>query len=258
MRKALVPGLLAALIAAALAVVPAPAQRLASDLSERQIEVTSNFVGQTLTLFGNVEPALGASDQPVKGPFQVIIVVTGPAQERVVREQTNQFLIWLNTRSQTYLRIPSYKWVLSSAPLDTITSHGVLQDNHILLSATGGEIKPGSGVDPGLFRRELVRLMTDKGLYGLNEIGVHFRSNTLYSARIELPGDVPNGTFLAETYLFRNNVLIAHEAESFIVRKAGLERLLGDSARDYPLAYGLVCVALALCTGWLGGVVFRR
>ena len=251
-------GAILLLFIASLVTAPAAAQRLASDLSERQIEVTSNFVGQTLTLFGNVEPALGAADQPVKGPFQAIIVVTGPAQDRVVREQTNRFLIWLNTESETFLKIPSYKWVLSSAPLETIASVDVLQSNNILLSATGGSIKPGGGVDPGLFRSELVRLMTKKGLYGINETGLHFHSTTLYSASVELPGDVPNGSFLAETYLFRNKVLIAHKAESFIVGKAGLERMLGDSARDQPLLYGLTCVVLALTTGWLGGVVFRR
>ena len=111
---------------------------------------------------------------------------------------------------------------------------------------------------PRAFWPDMVRLMTDKGLYGVNESGVQFLSPTLYSVRINLPGDVANGTFLAETYLFRQGTLIAHEAESFVLRKAGLELLIGDSARDYPLAYGLICVALALFTGWLGGVVFRR
>ena len=250
--------LLFGLILATLAVLPASAQRLAGDLSQRQIEVTSNFVGQTLTIYGNVEPAPGQADKTVQGPFQVIIVVTGPTQNRVVREQTNQFLIWLNTKSMTFERIPSYKWVLSSAPLDTITTRPLLEDNRILLDAIGGEIRPGSNLDPILFRKELVRLMVEKGLYGVNDIGVHFNSSTLYSARIELPGDVPNGSFLAETFLFRQSELIAHKAESFVVRKAGLERLLGESAHDRPLVYGLARVTLALATGWLGGVAFRR
>ena len=121
-----------------------------------------------------------------------------------------------------------------------------------------GSDDTASPANSGLFRTQMTRLMVEKGLYGINETGVQFRSPTLYSVSIELPGDVANGTFLAETFLFRNNGLIAHKAESFVVRKAGLERLLGDSARDHSLAYGLACVALALLTGWLGGVVFRR
>ena len=245
------------LILASLFADAATAQRLAGALSDRQIEVTSNFVGRTLTLFGNVEPAIGAQT-PVRGPFNVIIVVTGPTQDRVVRRQTNRFLIWLNTESETFFGIPSYKWVLSSASLPSIADDAVLVDNHILLSSTGGDIKSRGNASPGLFNAQLIRLMTDKKLYGVDEAGVHFLSPTLYSARLELPGDVPNGTFLAETFLFRDHEVIAHQAESFVVRKAGLERLLGDSARDYPFLYGLTCVVLALSTGWLGGVVFRR
>ncbi len=237
---------------------PAAAERLAGALSHSQIAVTSSFVGQTLTLFGNVEPGIGAADQPVTGPFQVIVVVTGPAENRMVRQKTNRFLIWLNTDSETYFGVPSYKWVFSSAPLATITDSDELDANHILLSSVGEYVKAEGGADPQLFRTELVRLMIEKGFYGVNETGVLFRSPTLYSVRIDLPGDVPNGSFLAETFLFRYGQLIAHKAESFIVRKAGFERLLGDSARDYPLAYGLACVLLALFTGWFGGVVFRR
>ena len=237
---------------------PAEAQRLAGALSDRQIQVDSSFVGQTLTLFGNVEPDIGQSGSPVDGPFQVIVVVTGPAQDRVVREQTNRFLIWLNTDGVTFVGIPSYKWVFASAPLDTVTGPDVLAANRIPLTAIGDEVRMLGSGDSGKFLDQLVRLMTDKRLYGVNETGVVFQSPTLYSVRIELPGDVPNGTFLAETFLFRSSELVAHKAESFVVRKAGLERLLGNSARDYPLAYGLTCVALALLTGWLGGVIFRR
>ncbi len=29
-------------------------------------------------------------------------------------------------------------------------------------------------------------------------------------------------------------------------------------AHSQALLYGLICVALALVTGWLGGVIFRR
>ena len=245
------------LIVSLVLVLPAAAQRLAGALSQYQISVTSNFVGQTLTLFGNVEPPIGAAGEPVEGPFQVVVVVTGPPQDRVVRQQTNRFIIWLNTQSETFRDVPSYKWVFSSAPLPSIANQVVLDANHILLSSLS-DAEPETTPNSRLFQAELVRLMTDKELYGIDQTGVTFRSPTLYSVRIELPGDVPNGTFLAQTFLFKNNTLLARKGESFIVRKVGLERLLGDSARDYPLLYGLAAVLLAISTGWLGGVIFRR
>ena len=122
----------------ALAVHPAAAQRLAGALSERQIAVDSNFIGQTLTLFGNIEPEFGENAEPVEGPYEVIVVVTGPTQSRVVRQKTNRFLIWLNTEAETFVDVPSYKWVFSSAPLSSIASAMVLDANHILLSSVEG------------------------------------------------------------------------------------------------------------------------
>jgi len=42
------------------------------------------------------------------------------------------------------------------------------------------------------------------------------------------------------------------------VRTVGFERFVANSAKEYSLLYGLVCVILAVFTGWLSGVVFRR
>ena len=40
--------------------------------------------------------------------------------------------------------------------------------------------------------------------------------------------------------------------------KTGFENFVFVASRQQPLLYGLVCVVLALGTGWLAGVVFRR
>ena len=42
------------------------------------------------------------------------------------------------------------------------------------------------------------------------------------------------------------------------VTKTGLEETLSMFARNHALLHGLICVALALTIGWLGGVIFRR
>jgi hypothetical protein len=42
------------------------------------------------------------------------------------------------------------------------------------------------------------------------------------------------------------------------VRKSGFENFVFVASRQQPLLYGIVCVLLALGTGWLAGVVFKR
>jgi uncharacterized protein (TIGR02186 family) len=253
MMRALI--LAVALIAVAL---PAQAQRMVSAVSRTQVAITSSFGGETLTFFGNIEPEAGAADQPVVGPFHVIVAITGPLQNRVARKKSNVFGVWINTEQVVFEAFPSFLHILSDARLEDITDPvtlaglGILPDQHARASARAG------WWDATTFGAELVRLMTEQGHFGINSQGVVFRSNTLYSAQLNLRSDVPPGAYIAKSFLFKDGQLISQRSDGFSVRKTGFERFLGLAAVQQPLLYGIAAVILALFTGWLGGVVFRR
>ena len=248
----------ALLLFALCAIVPAHAEKLVSTVSNDEVSIASNFVGEKLTLFGNIEPEAGATQKFVEGPFHVVIVVTGPLQDRVARLKRQRLGIWMNTEQVVFRDFPTFYHVLASGKLTDITDEATLERLNIMPAAqTRITAQPGTA-DAAWFGRELVRLMTNEGFFGLNELGVVFRSNTLYSAQVNLPSDIPPGPFLSHTYVFKNGVVIAERSEGFAVRKIGFERFLALSAQQQPLLYGLVAVILALFTGWLGGVVFKR
>lgn len=256
MSGALKAGLLALLFAAF--APPAGAERLVSQVSQSEVSITSSFAGATLTLFGSIEPESGAAQRFVEGPYNVIITVTGPLQRRVARRKTNQFGIWINTEQAEFDVFPSFYQVLSDTRLSDITNIITLSENRIPLDMQPIADPAYFSVDQQAFGPPLVRLMEEKELFKLNERGVVFRSDTFYFAQVALPSDAPPGPYLAHTYLFKDGNLIAEKSDGFTVRKIGFERFLGLAAREQPLLYGLVCVVLALFTGWLGGVVFRR
>lgn len=237
---------------------PAYAERLVSQLSNDSIEITSSFDGERMNFFGTIMPDAGSEQKFVTGPFHVVVVVLGPTQNRVARQKTNNFGIWLNTDQVEFDNFPSYFHVLSSARLrditdiTTLTTEYILPEAHTLVANDAGWWKTA------VFGRELVRLMTEQGLFGVNEGGVNFLSDNFYSARLTLPSNAPPGPYIALTYVFKDGKVIARKSEGFAVRKIGFERFLALSAVQQPLAYGVICVALALFTGWLGGVLFRR
>lgn len=246
---------LAALLALSL---PASAERLVSMVSRDEVAITSSFTGETLTIFGNIEPDVGAAEKFVTGPYHIVMTVTGPLQTRVARHSEPVFGIWMNTEQTVFRNFPSYYHVLSSAPLADITSAETIEELGITPQDQVAQTLQGSTRQGVRLGDELIRLMTEKQHIGVNPNGIVFRSGTLYAAQVILPSDVPPGPYLAHTYLFKNGALIAERSEGFSVRKIGFERFLGQSATDFPLFYGMVCVALALFTGWLGGVVFKR
>ncbi|NMA96898.1 MAG: hypothetical protein GX970_02115 [Phyllobacteriaceae bacterium] len=247
--------LFVALIATAL---PVQAERLISGISNDTVQITSNFDGERMTFYGTIAPEAGAEQRYVEGPYQVVIVVLGPTQDRVARRKTHNLGIWLNTEEVAFKRFPSYFHVLSSKRLLEITDIATLNENYILPEAHAMVPNPAGFMRTLNFGRELIRLMSEEGLFGVQETGVQFMSDSFYSAQLILPSNAPPGPYVAQTYVFKDGQIVARRSDGFAVRKMGFERFLAQSATQYPLLYGIACVILALFTGWLGGVLFRR
>jgi uncharacterized protein (TIGR02186 family) len=58
--------------------------------------------------------------------------------------------------------------------------------------------------------------------------------------------------------LFADNVMVARTSSAFEIIKVGFEQFVASAAHDYSLLYGLSTAAMALMTGWLASIVFRR
>lgn len=246
------------LLAALLIVLTAPAsaETLVSTVSSSQVLITSSFDGATLSLFGSIEP--DESGAPADGPYNVITVITGPLQDRVTRLKTNRFGIWTNTEDVVFRHFPSFYAVIASGKLDAIASPAVLDEYTVLPEDQARLAAQETGAKAERFSVELVRLMTGDRHFVLREDGVRFLSSNAYAVNVVLPSDVANGPFLVHTLVLKNGELVADRSEGFSVRKSGFENFVFVMSRQQPLLYGIVCVMLALGTGWLAGVVFRR
>lgn len=232
------------------------AQDLVFSTSNRTVWIHSNFTGDNITLFGNVEPDIAG--QAPQGNFDIVLLVRGPVGDRVVRRKARQFGIMLNADYALFDQLPSFYRVLSSRPPETILDPEVIADMGFTLEAQVSSALETATGDVAMFKTELIRLMENAGLFGAAERGVSFLSPTFFSARVALPSNVPSGVFLAQAFVVQDGQIVARSAQQFLVQKTGFERFLGDAARNQPLFYGLACVLLALVTGWLGGVLFRR
>jgi uncharacterized protein (TIGR02186 family) len=73
-----------------------------------------------------------------------------------------------------------------------------------------------------------------------------------------LPSDIPTGEYRVSVYLFRSEAFLAGATQTLNIAKGGFSERVARAALDLPFAYGMVCVVLAVFTGWLAGVMFRR
>jgi len=235
---------------------PAAAEKLVSTVSSAQVSITSSFDGAALSLFGSIEP--DAAGAEASGPYNVIVVITGPLQDRVTRIKTSTWGIWSNTDQVSFQHFPSFYAVLSSGKLENIASQLMLDQFVIPPEDQARATAQATGLKAERFSLELVRLMTKEGHFVVRDDAVNFLSNNAYAVNLQLPSDVVNGRFLVRTLVLKDQALVAERTESFAVRKSGFENYVFVASRQQPLLYGIVCVLLALGTGWLAGVVFKR
>ncbi len=235
-----------ALVAAGLA--DARGQYLIADLSDHRIEITSGFTGADVLLFGMRE-----------GDGDVVVVLRGPPEPLVVRRKARTLGLWLNRDDIVFTDAPGYYAVAASRPLAEIAAPDLLED-----LAIGFENLPLTlfeAAEPnevGIFRKALFRNMGKIGLYIGATAEITFVGSQLFRTRFEFPANVPTGLYHADVYLLDGGALVSRRTTALQISKTGFEAAMFSFARNQPLLYGLVAVAVALMAGWTAGVVFRR
>jgi uncharacterized protein (TIGR02186 family) len=58
--------------------------------------------------------------------------------------------------------------------------------------------------------------------------------------------------------LFADGALVTRTETAFEIVKVGFEQFIATTARQNGLAYGLVTAFMALMTGWMASIVFRK
>lgn len=246
--------LAAAIIAASAA--PAGAERLVSSLSSHQVLITSSFTGTELVLFGSVER--DAATVPRRGGYDLVVTVIGPRQTVVTRKKDRIFGIWTNAESEIFSDAPSYLAVLSNRPLAAIAPPDIMRRLEVGLSNVPLPQSPHNPHEVGAFRDALIRLNAAKGLYREESNAVTFLTPNLFRASIVLPAEARLGTYEVDLRLFADGTSIARNSSALEIVKVGFEHFVASAARDHALLYGLATALMALLTGWIASMVFRR
>ncbi len=249
----------AAIVLAALSAAPACAERLIVSVSNHRVTITPNYAGEELVLFGSVERDDTAAPPP---PYDLVVTISGPPADFVTRRKEREFGIWANADSRQFLQVPSYLAIFANRAFDAITTPDLQRslklglDHIVLTQRVGTDYADVVADDP--FRRAFIRLRSEHGLYRQNTAAVTFLTPTLFRTTIPLPAEVPTGDYDVKIKLLSRGAFVTATSTSFEVVKVGFEQFVATSAHQRALLYGLTIVAMALTTGWLASVVFRR
>jgi uncharacterized protein (TIGR02186 family) len=246
-------------IAAAAQAVPlANPESIQIGLSTDRIKITADFSGADLTIFGSVEN----SDPLVsrQGRYDVIVVLEGPARSVVVRRKDRVLGMWINLDSETFVNVPSSYSVATTRMPQDITDPKSYR--RLALGANNIHIEPLDPAGNPATIAEFTAALRDRkqasGLYSERVGGVEFLSQSLFRATLDLAPNVPVGTHKARAFLFKNGVFVKETSAQLAIQKSGFEQSIFRAANRHSFLYGIFAVVLAMFTGWIGRLVFRR
>ncbi|MFK7792398.1 MAG: TIGR02186 family protein, partial [Devosiaceae bacterium] len=103
----------------------AQAESLIVTLSDRTVDITSNFTGSSITVFGAVRR--DASTVPRASDYDVVVTVVGPEADRVARLKERTLGVWVNRAARTFEDVPSAYTALSNRSVEDIAHPALLR-----------------------------------------------------------------------------------------------------------------------------------
>lgn len=248
----------------------ANAEELSTDVSSHLVAIKSDFTGSQILLFGAVSDRATSKERTETVEYDIAIVVRGPEVDLVERRKEQIFGIWINRKSALFAGVPGFYAVVSTRPLGIINAAGdgsmsglfernaIGIDNLVLRPIAVAGAPPLGRQEATEYRDALLRHQIRSGLYFEAPGVVTFLGDSLFRTTVDLPADVPVGSYEIEIYLFRDGKVIDAQSLPLFVNKIGVGRYLFRTAHDKPLLYGLCAVIMALLIGWFAGILFEK
>ncbi|SIS98122.1 conserved hypothetical protein [Roseivivax lentus] len=249
MRRLLV--LMALLLAAAL---PArAAEDVVLDLSQDEVSISTNFDGSEILVYGAVKRE---DPIPEDSELDVVITVEGPFVPLTVYRKARVLGVWANTEAVEVDLAPSFYAIATSAPFEEVLSNVEDLRHHVSIPRAIRSVgAPVEVENAQVFTDAVIRIREAGGSYQLKEGSVSVREQTLFSARVQMPANLTEGTYRTRIFLTREGRVVGQLEREIAVRKIGLGRWLFNLAQGQPLIYGILAVVIALVAGWTASAV---
>src|SRR3569833_4532418 len=101
-------------VAGLLLIAPARAEDLVSGGSQDIIQITSNYTGTNIVVFGAIEGPQAAQGR------DIVVVVRGPDAPMTVRRRDRVAGVWVNRDAARFAGLPAFYFLASTRPLEAV------------------------------------------------------------------------------------------------------------------------------------------
>ncbi|MEL5877551.1 TIGR02186 family protein [Cereibacter sphaeroides] len=229
-------------------------ERIVLGLSETRVAITADFQGSQIMIYGAVQRYSPEPD----GDLGVIVTVSGPPTQVMVRKKERRLGIWINREKVRIGRAPSFYAVATSGPIgEVLSATDNLRYKITIPRAIRAIGISAQAENAPSFVEALERIRTREDRYVMAEGMVRVTGGTLFRTDVQLPANLIEGNYDVRVFLTRDGHVVDMFEDSIGVQKAGVERFIHALAHEQPLIYGLLSLVMAVAAGWGASAAFR-
>jgi len=203
-------------------------------LDKFKIEITSNFLGEEILLFGQLEENR-----------EVIVVFEGELKNAKLLSKIKNGVFWIN-QTKDLNEIPSF-FAIFSSPKKSLNELFLISDitsKHYLISDYSEELY------------KIRSALENKGLY--YEEGLDNAEGNLFFKKFKIPDNIPAGNINISFYEIIDNEIVSKNQKSLIIEKKGLSNKLELLLSEQSFFYVFILIVFSIVFSILSNLVFRK
>ena len=219
------------------------------DLSEKEIQIETNFNGKEIIIFGTLEKDM-----------DTIIAIEGPKKDTKVMKKERILGFWFNAKKVIYKDIPSIFFLSSSKPIkkilnpDTIIKEKLYFDEILVNAITQRDFIDQKYLS--VWNQNLIKIKKKNQLF--KEYKLKNIEDKLFQTRVFFPTNTIPGKYKITIYQVKNKVIISKKNKLIKIKKSGIGEKVFKFAHNQPATYGLLSILFAIISGLTAATLFRR
>ena len=219
------------------------------DLSEKEIEIKTDFRGKEIIIFGTFEEG-----------EDIIILIQGPKKDTKIMKKERILGFWFNTKKVIYQNLPSLFFISSSAPIKNILKSDMIIKEKLYFD----ELLVNNIIQKDFIEKKnlenwnanLIKIKKNNQLF--KEHIFETIENKLFQTRIFFPTNSIPGQYNVSIYQIKDFAIINKKNKTINIKKSGIGEKVFEFANKQPAAYGLFSIIFAVLSGLIAATLFRR
>lgn len=226
-------------------------KKLVVDIASDHIDVTVGFSGASIEVFGDRRDI----------NTDIIIVVEGPLRNVTIWKKARIMGTWVNRHYVYFKNIPMYYNFALSNPDLLDANPALMREKRVGVNALfeGDGIRKSGGVtDVVPFRDSLIEAKTEGRIFPQSHSEIVFMNDNFFRVSFKIPPSVPTGEYTIHSYLIKKGKIVDEDVDTLKVEQVGLNAFILKAAREDGFLYSIVCIVLAVVSGWFVSAVRVR